>query len=198
MPPPPRPSRPENEFYPFRDRLEFEVADFLYSREQMSAGNIDFLSMLWAAHMAPLGGTPPLSGHKDLYETIDSIPFGDIPWQSEKLVYSNSESSQDGQRQSRERRPWQSKEYEIWFRDPLKVLHAMLENPEFESQFEYTPFREFVPGALGGGLKRKEFMSGDWVWDQAVRVKYICPSSTMLKNSQRPKSLRTIQHMDLW
>ena len=160
-PPPPRPSQPANEFFPFRDRLEFEAADFLYSRDQMNAGNIDFLSMLWATSMLKHGGTPPVQGHKDLYETIDAIPLGDIPWQCEKLYY-------DGELSPGTIPPWQQKEYEIWFRDPQQVVHAMLQNPDFQNQFEYTPFREFVPESLGGGLKRKEFMSGDWAWDEAV------------------------------
>jgi hypothetical protein len=52
-PPPPRDSdsRPDD-WTPYNFRLEFEVANFLFCRNQMSAGDINCLLSLWAASLA--------------------------------------------------------------------------------------------------------------------------------------------------
>ena len=80
---PPRPSdRGPADWTPYTDRVEFEVADFLYRRNQMSGGDIDFIFDLWAASLASHGDTPPFANHIDMYNAIDSTPLGDVPWQS--------------------------------------------------------------------------------------------------------------------
>jgi len=53
----------------------------------MSTDNIDTLTNLWAATLLPRDDSPPFSNHSDLYETIDSMPVGDVPWQSFSLTY---------------------------------------------------------------------------------------------------------------
>ncbi|KAF8487500.1 hypothetical protein DFH94DRAFT_798274 [Russula ochroleuca] len=45
---------PDN-WTPYKSQLEFEVADFLYRRNQMSAGDINFILGLWAASLAVHG-----------------------------------------------------------------------------------------------------------------------------------------------
>ena len=53
---------------PFRDRVQFEVADFLYHCNQMSASNINFITGLWAASLAAHGDEPPFKHSKDMYK----------------------------------------------------------------------------------------------------------------------------------
>jgi len=49
--PPLRPSdRGPADWTPYTDRVEFEVADFLYRRNQMSGGDINFIFGLWLLH----------------------------------------------------------------------------------------------------------------------------------------------------
>ena len=67
--------------------MEFEVADFLYRRNQMSGGDTDFIFHLWAASLAAHNDTPPFKNHAEMYETIDSTPVGDVPWESFTLEY---------------------------------------------------------------------------------------------------------------
>ncbi|EMD34567.1 hypothetical protein CERSUDRAFT_67025 [Gelatoporia subvermispora B] len=130
----------------------------------MSAGDIDILSLLWAATLAKHKDSPPLQGHTSLYDTIDSIPFGDMPWQSVTMHYTELDESQTTHP------AWQKAEYDVWFRDPRTVIHNILANPDFRGEFDYTPIRDHVPEKLGGGLRRRNFMSGDWAWNQATQI----------------------------
>ena len=45
------PDRDGNNWTPFRDQVQFEVADFLYHHNQMLAGDINFIMGLWAASL---------------------------------------------------------------------------------------------------------------------------------------------------
>jgi hypothetical protein len=72
---------------PFKNRLGFETAEFLFKRVKMSAANIDILCTLWAATLDEFGAEPPFTGHHDLYSTIDAIPVGGVPWQSATFTY---------------------------------------------------------------------------------------------------------------
>ena len=55
-------------------------------------------------------------------------------------------------------------EYQVWYRDPRKVIHNMFANPDLVDCFDYVPYRDFM------GDKRRycDFMSGDWAWKQCV------------------------------
>ncbi|KAG2148684.1 uncharacterized protein EDB93DRAFT_1240462 [Suillus bovinus] len=45
-----------------------------------SAKQIDTLLDLWAASLIKHNDAPPFTGHRDLYDTIDATPLGDVPW----------------------------------------------------------------------------------------------------------------------
>ncbi|EMD32852.1 hypothetical protein CERSUDRAFT_68528 [Gelatoporia subvermispora B] len=143
-----------SEFHPFSDRVQFETADFLFTRNQMSAGDIDFLSLLWAATLAKHSDTPPFSGANQLYSTIDSIPFGDLPWKSMTLRHRHDDPNPP---------EWMTAGYKVWYRDPLELLRNMISNVDFADEFDYTPVREHT----ADGIRRKDLMSGDWAWQQA-------------------------------
>lgn len=65
-------------------RAEFELAEFLFVHEEMSAGKIDkLINILGALY----DDAPPVSGHKELYSIIDSIKQGDVPWDSFSVSY---------------------------------------------------------------------------------------------------------------
>jgi hypothetical protein len=57
---------------PYTDQVEFEVADFLYCRNQMSGGDINFIFGLWAASLAPHSDTPPFANHVDIRVLVHS------------------------------------------------------------------------------------------------------------------------------
>ncbi|KAG2037356.1 hypothetical protein BDR03DRAFT_864200, partial [Suillus americanus] len=155
--PPPRTEALPTDWTPYENRVAFETAEFLYTRNQMSAGQIDTLLDLWAATLIKHDDSPPFTGHRDLYETIDSTPLGDVPWQTFLMSYSRTSPAENVP-------PWMTAEYDVWFRDPRLLVHNMLSNPDFAAEIEYVPYRDYTDDN-----KRcyKNFLSGDWAWKQA-------------------------------
>jgi hypothetical protein len=165
-PPPAQPRAPSSDWTPFRNRIEFEFAEFVYTREQMSAGNIDILLDLWAASLFRHDVEPPFFDHADLYDTIDSIPLGDVPWQCFQTSFHGTKPT-TGKIPS-----WMTTEYEVWFRDPCVVVRNMLANPSYHNKFDYVPVRKFN---ANDERQFRDFMSGDWAWKQAVIPHLILP-----------------------
>lgn len=155
-PPPPRPTAPADDFSPYQSREEFELAELLYSRVQMSAGNIDALLDIWASTLAKHNDNPLFANAKHMYETIDSTNLGDVKWESFTTSW---------QGELPENPPaWMTAKYDVWFRDPRAVVHSMLGNPDIDGEIDYAPSREFD----GTTRRLKDFMSGDWAWNQAA------------------------------
>ena len=50
-----------NDWLPFESRMEFELADFLYTRSQMPGTQIDILLDIWATSLIEAGGQPLFS-----------------------------------------------------------------------------------------------------------------------------------------
>lgn len=138
-PPPPCPSdRGPDDWTPYGNRVEFEVADFLYRCNQMSGSDIDFIFNLWAASLASHGDTPPFANHADMYETIDATPLGDVSWESFSLQY-------NGVRPEGDVPSWMMAEYDVWFRDARHLVHNIISNPDFKNdEFDYAPLQEYV------------------------------------------------------
>ena len=157
--PPPRDSdRGPHDWTPYAGRVEFELADFIYRQNQMSASDIDTLLNLWGASAATSGGTAPFQNHKDLYSTIDATPLGDVPWQSFSLHF-------NGNLPEGEAPSWMDASYDVWFRDPRELIHNIIANPDFENGFDYAPYQE---RDAEGSRRYHNFMSANWSWKQAV------------------------------
>ncbi|KAH9857837.1 hypothetical protein C2E23DRAFT_865564 [Lenzites betulinus] len=157
-PPPAASSDPaETQSYtPFDSRIEFEIADFLYRRVQMSGSKIDELMQLWACTL-PEDEDPPFVSHQHLYATIDAISSGDVPWQTFSVSYNGAIPL--GVTPS-----WMSREYDVWFRDPRLVLRNQYSNRDFASDIDYAPKRLIL---ANGKRQYRDFMSGDWAWNEA-------------------------------
>jgi hypothetical protein len=124
----------------------------------MSAGNVDELMTIWAADAAKSDGEPPFVNQAHLYNTIDAIPVGGVPWQS-------FEASYMGSRPEANVPSWMEQTYEVHFRDPCQLFLNMLANPTFVEDVDYTPMHIFD---INGSRRYKHFMSRDWAWKQAV------------------------------
>ncbi|KZP31967.1 hypothetical protein FIBSPDRAFT_709365, partial [Athelia psychrophila] len=161
--PPPRDDPEPNDWSPFESSAHFELADFLYKENQMLAGNIDKLLKIWGQHAASTGGEAPFQNHKDLYETIDSIPVGDVPWQSFNLSYSRSRPNLEGVDDP----AWMDDTHAVWFCDPHELICNLLSNTDFDGKFDYTPFQEYDDK---GSHRYQDFMSGNWAWRQAANT----------------------------
>jgi hypothetical protein len=147
-----------NDWTPYQSRVEFELADFLYRRNQMSATDINYLLNLWGASSAAHGEAPPFPNHKDLYSTIDSTPLSDVSWESFSLRF-------NGTRPNDVVPPWMNAEYDVWFRNPRNLVHNIISNPDFNNAFDYAPYQEHD---ANGTHRYHNFMSGNWAWRQTV------------------------------
>ncbi|KAG1793319.1 uncharacterized protein HD556DRAFT_1432311 [Suillus plorans] len=105
-----------------------------------------------AATLVKHNDTPPFADHKDLHKVIDTTQLGDVPWQ----CLSDDVPS------------WMDDEYEVWYRDPRIMAHNMLANPTYKDEIDYTPFCEY--DASDDTRRWKDFMSGDWAWQQADKI----------------------------
>ena len=124
----------------------------------MSAGDIDSLFDVWKTTL--VHDDLPFRNHTDLYHTIDSTPLGDLPW--EHFIITYGATLPDGE----ERSEWMDAEFEVWFRDPKQLVENMIGNPDFDGEFDCTPFQEYD---TNNNHRFCNFMSGNWVWKQAVR-----------------------------
>ena len=136
-------------------------------RAQLSAGKIDNLCNLWTAGTVELGGEAPFVNHTHLYDTIDAIPIGGVPWQSFSVSYTGEHPETDVP-------PLMEESYEVHFRDPRQLFLNMLANPTFVDDFDYTPMRIFD---VNRSRRYEHFMSGDWAWNQAVGL--LCSNKHM-------------------
>ncbi|KAF7318554.1 hypothetical protein HMN09_00365700 [Mycena chlorophos] len=152
--PEPWDERDPDDYTPFEDRASFAFADFLYTRVQMSGENISQLMQLLAA-LYPRDD-PPFADEKQLYATIDAIPFGNIPWQSFSVQYT-------GPLPEGEVPTWMTEKYQVWFRSPLSIFEKQLANPDFKDEMDWAAKRIFHDG------KRNytDIFSGNWVWDKS-------------------------------
>jgi hypothetical protein len=127
----------------------------------MSAGNIDKLLTIWGASAAASGGQAPFVNHSDVYNTIDAIPVGSVPWQKFEVSYTGTRPETV--------LPWMDQTYKVYFRDPRQLFLNILANPTFADHFDYTPMQIF---GMNGSRRYENFMSGDWAWKQAVGLLY--------------------------
>ncbi|KAG1830978.1 hypothetical protein DFJ58DRAFT_719599 [Suillus subalutaceus] len=141
-----------------RDRVEFETAEFLYTRNQMSAGDINVLLDLWAATLLKHNDKPPFADCRDLHKTIDSTPVGDVKWQSFRVQYT-------GEKPEHNVPLWMGQSHNVWYRDPHEVVQNMLANPDYAMEMAYQPYSEFSTD--NDERQWQDFMSGDWAWNQA-------------------------------
>lgn len=143
--------------------MDFELAEFLYTRNQTPAVQIDALMDIWASKVEDQNASAPFIDHKDLYCTIDNIKLGDVAWKSFSVSY-NGEIPPDVDNVA----PWMTSEFEVWYRDPPAVLESQLANPNFNNKFHAAPYREYMPD---GERVWSDMMSANWAWKQAVRLK---------------------------
>ncbi|KAG2745356.1 hypothetical protein P692DRAFT_201841294 [Suillus brevipes Sb2] len=159
-PPPLRTDALPTDWAPYESRVAFETAEFLFTRNQMSAGQIDTLLDLWAATLIQYDDSPPFASHRDLYDTIDSTPLGDVAWESFSMSYKGVKPAENVP-------PWMKATYEVWFRDPRLLIHNILANPDFDGEIEYTPYRDYDDN--NQRCFKKNF-SGDWAWMHADKI----------------------------
>lgn len=151
----------------------------------MSAGNINILLDLWALNMAKYDDLGPFSSYEHMYSAIDNIKHGDAPWKSFTTSYAGELHPNAPS--------WQLQDYEVWFRDPDRVIRNMLDNPDFDGHFDYAPY---VDLDKTGNRKWNEFLSGNYSWRHAVSPSMLRWSAIKIlfkKNNFRQIYLKQMQ-----
>jgi hypothetical protein len=128
----------------------------------MSAGDINCLLAFWAASLTVHNAGPPFKNASHMYKTIDSTPLGDIPWETFSLRRSGTQPEVDVP-------SWMEADYEVSFRNPRALVHNMLSNPDFKSDFDFAPLQERT---ADGTHRFCNLMSGNWAWKQAVSLQH--------------------------
>ena len=161
LPPPSPPEKSPDDWGPYGDRLRFQIAELMFKRAELSAGNIDELCNLWGLSLGDnsSGGPPPYVDHKELYATIDATTLGNISWRSFKLRY-------NGECPLGTVPSWMTQTYEFFYRSPDHIAWDMLSNPEFDGHIEYVPYWDFMH--TDNTRQYEHLMLGDWAWTQAV------------------------------
>jgi hypothetical protein len=155
---PPPEETTDNSWAPFRSHDEFELADLLFRRAEMSKSNIDELFQILKTRATGEGGEAPFENCAELYATIDSITEGEVSWDSFTVQY-------NGPRPEANAPQWMDEKYQVFYRNPHAVIKLMLANKAFDGNFDYTPYRQYE----NGQRVWRDFMSGNFSWKQAVR-----------------------------
>ncbi|TFK60533.1 hypothetical protein BDN72DRAFT_939822 [Pluteus cervinus] len=158
-PPVPNPVGTED-FYPFDKEAALRLALFIFKRTQMSAGSADELMNIMKSYYED--EPPPFKGARELYDTIDAIPVGGVPWQEATAKY-------DGPLPP-DAPSWMTETYRFYFRDPLHVMEEQLGNPEFAKHIDYAPKKMYIKRKRGTKRRFRDLMSGTWAWDQATEI----------------------------
>ncbi|KAG9217551.1 hypothetical protein CCMSSC00406_0008478 [Pleurotus cornucopiae] len=170
-PPPPRDEPGDDDWTPFDCGTQFQIADLLFRKDEMSASNLDDLFTLLRRHSPPPATSdsddssmfadpqagPLFKDHDDMYDTIDASKLGDAPWQCLKVDPGGTDKDP----------LWKQKIYEVWFRDPDIVLKNMLDNLDFDGEFDYSPYIE-----LDDKNNRHwgDVMSANFAWRHATNI----------------------------
>lgn len=156
--------KPKSPWHPFANRGHFSLADFVFRHNEMPGAQFDELMHIWAEVNGSESRSrkpPPYANKKDLYDTIDAIDQGDVPWQSFTIQHGDT-NSLTGDPSAPQ---WKLAEYDVWFRDPHMLLHNQLSNPDFKDGFDHAPCQVYSNNherVFG------DFMSGNWAWNQCV------------------------------
>lgn len=160
-------SREQNSWHPFSNQAHFELADFLFRKNEMSGARVDELMQIWAKlnQQEATHSDPPFTSANDLFQKIDQINASET-WQSFSFSHTSADLPQD----ELENLPsWKQTTYELVIRNIKSVVQDQLACPELKNHIDYCPHQIF-----GDHNKRiwSDFMSGNWAWEQCVSL---CP-----------------------
>ena len=186
-PPLPHTPQDQDDWTLYRNRLKFDTARHFFSKAQTPASEIDNILYLWGLSLVAHQDEPPFADHQDLYETIDSTPIGDAPWKNFGIKYSGSRPT------SGDPPLWMDQTYDVWYCDPRAVIKNILSNTDFDGEIDYAPYRDFLED---DSHRYKDFMSGDWAWEQAVSsITSIITVAAVTNSLSRTKLPKILEQM---
>jgi hypothetical protein len=154
-----------NVWHPFTDRLDFDWAYYHFVELQSSEQHINKGLDLWLATKLKAGDDTPLdwSSAQEMYNTIDSIQEGDVPFTTVEFKYSGPLPPNPPS--------WMMQTYELCTRDARHLLHNQLAITGLpDGAFNERPYRQF--DHTGAGVW-SNLMSGEWAYIEAVHFSTI-------------------------
>ncbi|KAI6008460.1 hypothetical protein EDC04DRAFT_2871492 [Pisolithus marmoratus] len=159
-----------DDWSPYCNWQEFELAKFLFKHTEMLASQINTLLKIWATSLIELGGNPLFANHTDLYHVIDSMSVGAVKWENFKITYKCKH--QDGQNADE-----QDELIELaGLGGPCQVIHNLLRCTNIKDEMDFIPYQEF--NAMNKQRHWEDFMLGDWAWEEADKIISVNPSTT--------------------
>lgn len=155
--PPPPSDETVNDWDSFETQQRFCLADFLFRKVEMSAGDINHLLEIWAFDKLGSGELAPFQSCAEIYETIDAVKDGDAPWQCMEVSADGDENSPS----------WMQEKHQVWYRDADQALSNQLANPDFDGLVDYSPYIEVSKKT--GKRHWSDFMSANYAWTHSVR-----------------------------
>jgi Plavaka transposase len=129
---------PENLYHPFEGHLAFKFADFHFSEQQSSEGDINCILELWAAQVAKhlANDDVPWKSTGDMYMTIDQVQQGSSPWKMTPFRYQGPLPDNPLK--------WMAQSFKLITHDICSVLHMQITCTDFNGHWNYVPFMEFA------------------------------------------------------
>ena len=123
----------------------------------MLGGDINILMDIWALDKAKHNDIAPFESVEHMYKVFDATKVGDVPWKCFMTSFDGKVTETPAS--------WEHNEYQIWYHDPDVVLHNLLDNPDFDGQFDYQPYIEWDKN-----VKQcwDNMMSGNFAWHHSV------------------------------
>ena len=176
-PPPLKDDAPD--WWPYDNRPHFEFANWNYKLAATSGSNLDELLKILAAAKVHETGDPTayafFHDHKELLQSVDALPYGDLPWFTIKLKYTGPITPDTPE--------WKLKTYTIYTRNPLHVVEQIAGSTDFRHTWDYEPYEEYTEEDC---RRFSNLMSGRWAFKKAVSDRISDPSRSS-------KSMSTLQ-----
>ena len=112
---------------------------------------------IWALDKAKHNDIAPFESVEHMYKVIDATKVGDAPWKCFTTSFDGEVTETSAS--------WKHNEYQVWYRDPDVVLHNLLDNPDFDGQFDYEPY---IEQDKNGKRHWNNMMSGNFAWHHSV------------------------------
>jgi hypothetical protein len=161
-PPPDMPT--EHDWTPFEDHSAFDITTTEFVKRQSSAGDIDKLFQQWQDRSILKTGVDitPYPSHREMYRTIDDVPYGDSTWSAFSSQYDGPVEPGNEE--------WKQATYTFHSRNALDVVRQICSNPRFDGHFDYVAHKKFERDARTSRWERRfrNVMSGQWAWRQSV------------------------------
>lgn len=161
-PPPPHGTATNDDWAPYEDEIQFRTANLLYQRVEMSQSDIDDLLELWALSLMKHKDLGPFNSYKHIYDTIDSTCLGDAPWRCFQAGL-EEDLSEDAP-------SWKQHTYDVYYHDPDVVILNLLDNPNFDGEYDTTPYVELD---AQGHQCWSDFMSANFPYQCCVGPQFL-------------------------